>query len=335
MSLRFPGRKFSGMSRRFFVAGLASAAGHGILVACAPPARKNPGGPPSSRLDRDTLFGPGLDGTGQGGDAGVDQLFCDSPGGVTSAFNDNATPRFFGAETRLARTNSNIGTHDKWKDFLQRHKADMQVPDKYWFLENWLERNLGQYKTKPEDNLKPEVIMAKAMQVDHAVDQAIKYVFDQDLYGKNDTDHWATPWELLNATYKKDPSHKGWGDCEDSAFLKYVALRWLGVPTDRIYNVHVHTGQDENGVDWWHIMNMVNVAPEGKPEQFVILNNQEGAAGQVEKESDYQGKYTPLYAMNENVFLVVLANNKDVTDKNLEPLPMPPHKCQHFITPFR
>ncbi len=51
---------------------------------------------------------------------------------------------------------------------------------------------------------------------------SIPYVSDTTLYGKSD--YWATPMEFL----------KNGGDCEDFAITKYVALRALGVPEQRM-----------------------------------------------------------------------------------------------------
>lgn len=50
----------------------------------------------------------------------------------------------------------------------------------------------------------------------------IPYVNDSNIYGSND--YWATPMEFM----------KNGGDCEDFAITKYVALRTLGVPENRM-----------------------------------------------------------------------------------------------------
>jgi predicted transglutaminase-like cysteine proteinase len=51
---------------------------------------------------------------------------------------------------------------------------------------------------------------------------AVPYSSDQALYGRRD--HWATPLELFGRA----------GDCEDYAIAKYVSLRRLGLPADRL-----------------------------------------------------------------------------------------------------
>ena len=50
----------------------------------------------------------------------------------------------------------------------------------------------------------------------------VPYINDSNIYGQSD--YWATPVEFL----------KNGGDCEDFAITKYVALRALGVPEERM-----------------------------------------------------------------------------------------------------
>jgi predicted transglutaminase-like cysteine proteinase len=57
--------------------------------------------------------------------------------------------------------------------------------------------------------------------INSAVNRAITYTRDQDIYGKRD--YWATPQETIAA---------GKGDCEDFAILKMAALKAAGVPAE-------------------------------------------------------------------------------------------------------
>ncbi|PZQ46749.1 MAG: hypothetical protein DI551_04660 [Micavibrio aeruginosavorus] len=50
----------------------------------------------------------------------------------------------------------------------------------------------------------------------------VPYINDSQIYGQSD--YWATPMEFL----------KNGGDCEDFAITKYVALRALGIPEERM-----------------------------------------------------------------------------------------------------
>lgn len=54
--------------------------------------------------------------------------------------------------------------------------------------------------------------------------------FQDDMTVWQQTDYWATPVEAL---------YKGAGDCEDYAIAKYVTLRQLGIPSDKLRITYV------------------------------------------------------------------------------------------------
>lgn len=56
----------------------------------------------------------------------------------------------------------------------------------------------------------------------------VRYKTDLALYGAED--YWATPLELLG---------HGLGDCEDWAIAKYISLRHLGIPDERLRLIYV------------------------------------------------------------------------------------------------
>jgi len=56
----------------------------------------------------------------------------------------------------------------------------------------------------------------------------VRYRSDLKLYGKKD--YWATPWEFL--------AHD-MGDCEDYVIAKYFALKYLGIPSKKLYFSYV------------------------------------------------------------------------------------------------
>ena len=56
----------------------------------------------------------------------------------------------------------------------------------------------------------------------------VRWVDDIDNWGAED--HWATPLETMG---------KGQGDCEDYSIAKYVTLKELGVPSDRLRMIYV------------------------------------------------------------------------------------------------
>lgn len=66
---------------------------------------------------------------------------------------------------------------------------------------------------------KGKPVTEQLIAVNGAVNRAIAYTKDQDVYGKRD--YWAKPQETLQ---------KAKGDCEDFAILKMAALKAAGVP---------------------------------------------------------------------------------------------------------
>jgi len=56
----------------------------------------------------------------------------------------------------------------------------------------------------------------------------VKYASDMKVYHKRD--YWATPWEFLG---------KDRGDCEDYVISKYFALRYLGIPSKKLFFTYV------------------------------------------------------------------------------------------------
>lgn len=102
-----------------------------------------------------------------------------------------------------------------------------------------------------------------------------RYVDDRANYGK--VDYWATPRQLF---------HSGGGDCEDYAIAKYMSLRAMGWPADKLRIVVL---QDQNlGIA--HAV--LSVELNGT---FYILDNQIRAVVDHRRIRHYR----PIYSMNE------------------------------------
>lgn len=76
--------------------------------------------------------------------------------------------------------------------------------------------------------LRPDPITVQLEQVNRFVNLRLRYAEDSLAWGQED--YWATPLEALG---------RGLGDCEDSAFTKYVSLLQLGVPDERLRLTYV------------------------------------------------------------------------------------------------
>ena len=85
----------------------------------------------------------------------------------------------------------------------------------------------------------------------------ITFLDDADVWGKED--YWATPLETLG---------RGAGDCEDFAIAKYVSLRSMGVPIDKLRLTYVRAQID--GVSQAHMVLAYYPAPRAEP---LILDN--------------------------------------------------------------
>lgn len=89
----------------------------------------------------------------------------------------------------------------------------------------------------------------------------ITFLEDTEIWGK--ADYWATPLETLG---------RGRGDCEDFAIAKYVSLRSLGVPFDklRLTYVRAQIGGTGSGISQAHMVLAYYPSPNAEP---LILDN--------------------------------------------------------------
>lgn len=103
------------------------------------------------------------------------------------------------------------------------------------------------------------------------------YIVDNRNWGKSD--YWATPVEFLR---------RG-GDCEDFAIAKYIALRALGVPEERLRVAIVHD-------------NHKNI-----PHAILIVYTDQGAYGldnQIKTliKADVEKRYRPIFSINNQAW---------------------------------
>ena len=85
----------------------------------------------------------------------------------------------------------------------------------------------------------------------------IAFVDDTETWGKGD--YWATPLETLG---------RGRGDCEDFAIAKYVSLKSLGVPLDKLRLTYVRA--QTGGISQAHMVLAYYPSPRAEP---LILDN--------------------------------------------------------------
>lgn len=86
-----------------------------------------------------------------------------------------------------------------------------------------------------------------------------KILFLDDVVVWKKADYWATPLEFLG---------RGQGDCEDFAIAKYISLRSMGVPVDKLRLTYVKA--QLNGISQAHMVLAYYPSPRQEP---LILDN--------------------------------------------------------------
>lgn len=112
--------------------------------------------------------------------------------------------------------------------------------------------------------------------VDGFFNETVRYQSDRDNVGMRD--YWQSPLETLAS---------GAGDCEDYAVAKYVTLRQLGLPAERLHLAVVRTDANE--------MHAVTLATPGAGLDPMVLDNQRLFPVALSRRSDL----TPIYRVNE------------------------------------
>ncbi|MCB1557167.1 MAG: transglutaminase-like cysteine peptidase, partial [Alphaproteobacteria bacterium] len=118
-------------------------------------------------------------------------------------------PALFGSEERASY---NLEPFTKWTGMFNRFERSMQQAAGQQIMRDW-QHSL--------DSLRGLPLTEMAAGVNDLVN-AERYITDNRNWGQ--TDYWATPIEFFT---------RG-GDCEDFAIAKYVSLRALGVPDERL-----------------------------------------------------------------------------------------------------
>jgi len=118
-------------------------------------------------------------------------------------------PKLFGSTEKQS---SSLTAFTKWTAMFDRFDAALNTSNG--------EEAMNGFKTQIE--FLRGLPMNKMVAGVNDVVNRIPYVNDSNIYGQSD--YWATPIEFM----------KNGGDCEDFAITKYVALRALGVPEERM-----------------------------------------------------------------------------------------------------
>ena len=97
---------------------------------------------------------------------------------------------------------------------------------------------------------------AKLRRVNDFFNRRTRFGEDSDIWGRQD--YWATPLEVLG---------RGQGDCEDFAIAKYVTLKLLGIPSEklRLTYVKARIGGPQSTLVQAHMVLSYYPAPNDEP----------------------------------------------------------------------
>lgn len=122
----------------------------------------------------------------------------------------------------------------------------------------------------------------KLKDINEYFNRKLRFVDDQTNWGQND--YWATPIESLlrNA-----------GDCEDYSIAKYVSLKFLGVPVEklRITYVRARIGGAGSSISQAHMVLTYYASPDAEP---LVLDNLVGEIRPASRRPDLQ----PVFSFN-------------------------------------
>jgi predicted transglutaminase-like cysteine proteinase len=120
-----------------------------------------------------------------------------------------AHPRLFGSSEKKS---ASLSAFTKWTTMFDRFDQQLNSANGQASME----------KFKEQITALQGLPMNKMVSGVNDIVNRVRYINDINIYGK--TDYWATPVEFL----------ANGGDCEDYAITKYVALRALGIPENRM-----------------------------------------------------------------------------------------------------
>ena len=187
---------------------------------------------------------------------------------------NGAFPALFGSSEKRSY---NLDPFTKWTGMFERFDKAVQSTDGQRFMAQW------KAELQP---LQGQSIGNMARTVNSMVND-YRYITDDKNWGK--TDYWATPVEFFV---------RG-GDCEDFAIAKYVSLRALGVPEERMRIAIVHDKQKNIP----HAVLIVYTDGDA-----LILDNQTNTV----RSSAQVNRYRPIFSINRTAWWLHTAPGQTV-----------------------
>lgn len=184
-------------------------------------------------------------------------------------------PNLFGAKEKRS---TNLKAFKKWTSMFKRLDASLDKSSSKRIVQD-LHTELSKYSSPS--------IYAMSKQVNTMMNRQ-KYIEDNKNWGKSD--YWATPLEFMT---------RG-GDCEDFAIAKYVALRALGVPENRM---RIAIVQDQK---------------KNMPHAILVVYSEKGAIildNQIKdvRRADNIAHYKPIFSINREAWWLHTTQDQPTT----------------------
>ncbi|MDZ7852689.1 MAG: transglutaminase-like cysteine peptidase [Halomonas sp.] len=109
------------------------------------------------------------------------------------------------------------------------------------------------------ERLRAADLETRLREVNDFFNRRIRWLDDIDIWGQED--YWATPLETLG---------RGQGDCEDYSIAKYITLKELGVPGDKLRMIYVKARIGRSGITQAHMVLGYYETPAAEP---LVLDN--------------------------------------------------------------
>lgn len=150
------------------------------------------------------------------------------------------------------------------------------------------------------NKLKPASEQEKLKQINDFFNKKISYDTDSNIWGESD--YWETPLEAIG---------KERGDCEDYSISKYIFLRSLGIPNERLKLTYVRAqiGGSHSSNFVAHMVLSYYPTPTSEP---LILDNLVSEIYASSRRIDL----TPIFSFNSEGLWAGVANNTTGTSLN-------------------
>ncbi|MBE0465293.1 MAG: transglutaminase-like cysteine peptidase [Halomonadaceae bacterium] len=130
------------------------------------------------------------------------------------------------------------------------------------------------------ERLRGQDVQMQLREVNDFFNRRIRWVDDMVVWGEED--YWATPLEAMG---------NGRGDCEDYSIAKYITLKQLGVPGERLRMIYVRARIGRSQITQAHMVLGYYSTPNAEP---LVLDNIAPSITPASQRSDLD----PLFSFN-------------------------------------